>query len=695
VLGVYIATMSKRALTYLIVLYAGVLGAQNNRVIDSLKSARTGASQSDKANIFNKLGWEYRLSNPDSTLYYCNQALEIAKKIGNHNIVGSAMNFSGVAFGYKGEFSNAFQMFTNAINYSGEHQDSTNLAHAQNNLGRLLFSQGDMINSYEYFFSALNIFESLNDKAGMGYCYKSLSELYQAQNNLEKALLMSLKALEIRQTLENKRGQTSSYLEIAHIHLQQKQYEKALEYLNIAQNIAIESKDNISLVETYLGISNILYYQGLYHDALDYGLRPLDPLVKIRNQTLLNQVHLQLGKIYLALGDYTKAEQYLLKIINENAEVSALVLIKDANFYLAKMHELKNNNKAALTYLKAYNEVNDSLNNIDIARTIERMEVRLELQEVEKENKLLKAQRDVSEVEIERQKTRNLALLITIFLVAIIFFFIIRYTRQKIKHSHKLAVKNEHIQAQNKKINEQNTRLEKRNNELADLNREKDTLMNIVAHDLKSPFNNIKGIAELIHLSGKLNTEQKEYVELLKEVATKGAGLSRDILDVNAFETNDEPVVISKINLYDYLMQIFNEFNDSATQKGIKLKINSIDPRISILSEKMHLSRIIDNLLSNALKYSDRDTVVEIGAYKEHGIASIYVKDQGPGFTEEDQKDMFKKFKKLSARPTKGESSNGLGLAIVKTLTERLKGEILLDTSSSGTKFTVCLPDID
>jgi signal transduction histidine kinase len=142
-------------------------------------------------------------------------------------------------------------------------------------------------------------------------------------------------------------------------------------------------------------------------------------------------------------------------------------------------------------------------------------------------------------------------------------------------------------------------------------------------------------------------------------------------------------------------MQIFNEFTDSATQKNITLKINAVDPKISILSEKTHLSRIIDNLLSNALKYSERDTLVEIGAYKENNITSIYVKDQGPGFTEVDQKDMFKKFKKLSARPTKGESSNGLGLAIVKTLTERLKGEILFDTSSSGTRFTVNLPDID
>ena len=687
--------LTKKIFTYLLLLLATVGIAQNNRAIDSLKAARAGATQVDKANILNNLGWEYRLYNPDSTLYYCNQALNIATAIGNHEIAGTAMNFTGIAYGYKGEFSSAFRTYNEAISYAVDHSDSINLAHAQNNLGRLLFSQGDMINSYEYFFSALNIFESLGDKEGMGYCYKSLSELYHVQNNLEKALLMSLKALEIRQVIDNKRAQTSSYHDIAEIHLEQEQYEKALEYLNIAQNIALETKNNISLVETYLGISNILYHQKFYKEALEFGLKSLDPYVKMRNQTLLNRVHLQLGKIYFALGDLKKAEEYLLRLMNLQAEVGELVLIKDANYYLSKVHESKRNDRQALKYLKAYNQVNDSLNNIDIARTIERMEIRLELQEIEKENKLLKAEKEVSDAEIEKQKTRNFALVAAIILVVFIVLFMIRYANQKTKHSHKLALKNEHIEAQNKKINEQNVKLEKHNQELAELNREKDNLMNIVAHDLRSPFNNLKGIAELIQLSGKVNEEQGEYIRLLKEVASKGAGLTRDILDVNAFETNDEPYIISKINIYDYIVQMYNEFAETASAKNIKLKISPIDPKISLFSEKTHLSRIVDNLLSNAIKYSEENTTIEVGAYRKDDYVSIFVKDQGPGFSEDDQQDLYKKFKKLSARPTGGETSNGLGLAIVKTLTERLKGNIVLNTSSSGTEFIINLPDID
>jgi signal transduction histidine kinase len=688
--------MINKILTYLLFFTVSVSAfGQNNRVIDSLKLAKTNSSQVDRATILNQLGWEYRLKNPDSTIFYCNQAIVIAEDIGNPFVLGTSLNFLGIAYGYKGEYSSAFKSFNNSLDNSIAFKDTVNLAHAQNSLGRLLFSQGDMINSYQYFFSALNIFESIGDKAGMGYCYKSLSELYLAQNNLEKALIISIKALEIRQTLENIRGQISSYQDIADIHLQQKRYEEGLEYLDIAQNLAQKSNDNISLVETYLGMSDIFYHQNQLNEALEFGLKSLDPYVKLRNQSLLNRVHLQLGKVYYSLNNLPKAEEFLTKLIGLEPKSGELAIIKDANFFLSRIYEAKSNDKLALYYLKRYNTVNDSLNNIDIARTIERMEIRLDLQEIEKENKLLKIQKVIDDSEIDKQKTRNLALTATTTLVIFIIFFVIRYTRQKIKHSHKLATKNDHIESQNKKINEQNNGLEKRNQELAELNREKDNLMNIVAHDLRSPFNNLKGIGELILLSGTLNKEQKEYVTLLKDVATKGSHLTRDILDVNAFETNDEPYVISNINIYDFIVQKFNEFMDSGQQKNITLKIKPIDPKISFLTEKSHLSRIIDNLLSNAIKYSEENTEVEIHAYQENNLSHFSIKDYGPGFSEDDKKNLYKKFKKLSARPTGGETSNGLGLAIVKTLTERLQGSITLNTSEDGSEFIISLPDID
>jgi signal transduction histidine kinase len=101
----------------------------------------------------------------------------------------------------------------------------------------------------------------------------------------------------------------------------------------------------------------------------------------------------------------------------------------------------------------------------------------------------------------------------------------------------------------------------------------------------------------------------------------------------------------------------------------------------------------MDNLLSNAIKFSPKESLVAVTLGEEGGYFYISIKDQGPGFTEEDQRSLFQKFKKLSARPTAGESSNGLGLAIVKTLVDRLDGNIELKTQvRHGSEFFIRFP---
>jgi signal transduction histidine kinase len=106
-----------------------------------------------------------------------------------------------------------------------------------------------------------------------------------------------------------------------------------------------------------------------------------------------------------------------------------------------------------------------------------------------------------------------------------------------------------------------------------------------------------------------------------------------------------------------------------------------------------YLGRIVDNLITNAIKFSNRNSTVEVAAGKSNGHIWISVKDQGQGFSEKDKMDLFQKFKKLSSQPTGGETSNGLGLAIVKTLVDRLKGSIeLISEKGKGSEFIVRLP---
>jgi signal transduction histidine kinase len=103
--------------------------------------------------------------------------------------------------------------------------------------------------------------------------------------------------------------------------------------------------------------------------------------------------------------------------------------------------------------------------------------------------------------------------------------------------------------------------------------------------------------------------------------------------------------------------------------------------------------QVLDNLVSNAVKYSPAGTTIVISASQADGKVTVAVKDQGPGLSEEDQKKLFQKFTRLTARPTGGESSNGLGLSIVKRLAEAMNGNVgCHSVLGQGATFFVQLP---
>ena len=110
--------------------------------------------------------------------------------------------------------------------------------------------------------------------------------------------------------------------------------------------------------------------------------------------------------------------------------------------------------------------------------------------------------------------------------------------------------------------------------------------------------------------------------------------------------------------------------------------------------DRKALVRVMDNLISNAMKFSPRGLAIHVRAYTERpGALSLEVADQGPGISPADQEKMFKKFQRLSARPTGGENSTGLGLAITQALVHKLGGEIAVYSQvGDGARFVVQLP---
>lgn len=671
--------------------------AQQISQIDSLRAVIDTVEGKALAVTKLELAWLYRKSKPDSTIYFSNEVMRLITEEDLDMSLAFPLNYLGVANHYKGDVLTSADYYNRAIEEALKDKDSIQYAHSLNSLGRMYMNQGDFLKAYDLFRSALNTFTNYDNSEGMGYAYKSLSELYQSQGNWVKALEMSEKTLRIRSENENVTGQISVLMEIAKIHQVKKDYSKAFDYFLQAKVKAESINDRVNQAITNLGIASLYLEQDKLKEASTYANKADEAITDAQNINLLNDINLMRAEIYLKEEKLSQAALILQRVINQTQE-SNLPVLNEAHKLLYELNKKQGNSASALMHLEQYNEIHEKLDNAQVASTIERFESRLELDKRDQENELLMANQARDQAIIEAQRVNNWALIgisVFLFILGVILYIAYRKRKQinmKLRSKNiRIAQQKEEISEQNKMINEQNEQLIVRNNDLADLNNEKDVLVNIVAHDLKSPFNRIKGLVELLKLS-QPNEEQLNYINLLDDITKGSTDLIRDLLDVNAFETNKRKPQISRVDLDHLLMQKVKSFYADAKSKNIELKIEKSN-NVFFESDEVYLSRILDNLISNAIKFSTSGGNVWLKSGKENGKVFLSVKDSGQGFSEEDKQHLYVKFKKLSARPTAGESSNGLGLAIVKTLVERLGGEIDLEsTSGKGSKFTIHFP---
>jgi len=224
------------------------------------------------------------------------------------------------------------------------------------------------------------------------------------------------------------------------------------------------------------------------------------------------------------------------------------------------------------------------------------------------------------------------------------------------------------------------------------LNHEKKQLIMLVGHDLKGPFNRIFALTQLLEMTGTFTDEQKEYIYKMYSIVGDGLNMVRNIVDVRKIEEKGLDPYPEKLNLPAVILPIIKQYNVLADKKNIKIDYKTPD-KVDMITDKNYVCRVMENLLSNALKFSEPGKEVAVTITADNSHVQIAVADQGPGLSPEDLTKLYQKFTKLTPRPTGGESSQGLGLSIVKMLSNCMGGDVQCQTRlGAGTTFTVRLP---
>jgi len=222
------------------------------------------------------------------------------------------------------------------------------------------------------------------------------------------------------------------------------------------------------------------------------------------------------------------------------------------------------------------------------------------------------------------------------------------------------------------------------------LDQEKRQIISLVSHDIKAPLNRVFALVQLMRLEeSNLTQEQHDYLDKMHLVVADGLGLIRNLTDYRNLEYKKTELLLEKVNLAQVILLAIRNFQSVAVKKKITLQYN-VPKTLTLESDHHCVIRIFENLVSNALKFSKEGATVTITASEQNSKPFFSVQDEGPGFTPDDQNKLYKKFAKLSALPTAGESTTGLGLFIVKEMATKVGADVAYETEvGKGSKFTV------
>ena len=229
---------------------------------------------------------------------------------------------------------------------------------------------------------------------------------------------------------------------------------------------------------------------------------------------------------------------------------------------------------------------------------------------------------------------------------------------------------------------------------LEQLNEEKSGLIRMAAHDLRNPLTGIIMNLDMVRMGVRAGNSTGEPFERIDRLVGQMTHMIRNLLDVEALEDGSRRLKIEPLGLAAAVQETLAVLKPVAERKEILLRMETPKAIIGAFADRAALHQIIDNLVSNALKYSStqKEVVVTVAEPRE-GRVCLRVRDQGPGIKPEERPRLFHKYTCLSARPTGGETSTGLGLAIVKQLVTAMNGRVWFDPpAEGGACFVVELP---
>ncbi len=245
-------------------------------------------------------------------------------------------------------------------------------------------------------------------------------------------------------------------------------------------------------------------------------------------------------------------------------------------------------------------------------------------------------------------------------------------------------------------MKQNNIELEMANKELRELDQMKNNFISTISHELRTPLTSIKGSLDILMkgMMGGLDEKKKNILSICQRNSERLIGLVNDLLEVQRLEAVESELRLEPIEIEDLIPGIIEKANGDSSRKGIELKtrIDSNGRRHTVMADQSRISDAISKLLSNAIKFSDRGSVLVEVAYI-NGDVQLSVSDEGIGVPEAMKEKIFEKFTQVDGGITRKRGGSGLGLTLARMIVERHGGRMWVESrEGAGSRFTFSLP---
>ena len=553
------------------------------------------------------------------------------------------------------------------------------------NLGNTYYELGDFSEAYFFYMQSLNAYEQVGDQIGTAKMENNLGTVAHEMGNLDEAERHYIKAYGIYKQEGTISDQCRSLNNIGLILYDRKDYDSALVYFNDGIKLLNEQADR---TETDLNILSGLHNNmGLifadmkeYKRALDILLRGLTLARKTDDPYTIGSIYTNLGSIYGKMNRQDSALYYLHRSLRMAKNMKYRHLELEVYDELSSLHAGLGSYASAYNWRLRYDTVYKDLFNENQSQQIARIRGLYEQQIKDQEIEQLHSQSQV-------QKTLNKVFIICIIVIVILVVIITVNLRSKKKTNKILAERNIQLSSAMEKLSQSGEELES-------LNRSKDRIFSVVAHDLRNPVAAVTGFSELLYENfGEFTADtQKEYLLQIVQGTQRIQNLLENLLvwarsQMKAIKYEPETLRVKVV-----LDECARQLKANLDHKKVSCQVE-VDKQCIVYADKAMIHTVFRNLIINAIKFSFPGGRVWISSKVTSNGCSISVSDEGIGIQPEIQEKLFDSTEGISSLGTSGEAGSGLGLIICKEFLEQNSGTLSVESQpGNGATFVVTLP---